>query len=142
MIESRDRTDLARLQAFVTSLQPHTTSIEAVDRLRRLFQVLYNVAAQYVESHTGLGRDEQQSTDVDTCLAIMGFPSQPNPGQQEAGCLPSNAPEVNDQAFQRGVNPMLWMGNGTQLEEWFYNNQQMMTFLEDGFPEEGRWGNG
>jgi hypothetical protein len=35
---------------------------------------------------------------------------------------------------------MIWMGNGTQLEDWFYNNQQMMTFLEDGFPDESRWG--
>jgi hypothetical protein len=141
VIESRDRTDLARLEAFVASLQPHITSIEAVDRLRRLFQVLHSVAAQYVESHTGLGRDEQQATtEVETCLATLGFPPQHNQGQPDAGCLPSGTGEVGDQAFQRGVNPMLWMGNGTQLEEWFYNNQQMMSFIEDGFPDEGRWG--
>lgn len=143
MIETRDTTDLARLEAFVASLQPHTTVTDAVDRLRRLFQVLYSVAHQYVESQTGTGRDEQQSsTEVDTCLATLGFPSQPVMGHQVTGSLPNSTADagVHMPAFQRGVNPMLWMGNGAQLEDWFYNNQQMMAFLEDGFPETSRWG--
>ncbi|KAK4120198.1 hypothetical protein N657DRAFT_693139 [Parathielavia appendiculata] len=143
VIETRDRADLARLEGFVASLQPHTAATEAVDKLRRLFHVLYSVASQYVESLVGATGDVQQpSTEVDTCLAALGFSSsQPVPGQQEAGFLPgSGMGDFNEQASQRGVNPMIWMGNGTQLEDWFYNNQQMMTFLEDGFPEEVRWG--
>ena len=75
---------------------------------------------------------------MDTCLAALGFPSsQSIPGYQEAGYLAGSMVDANDQAFQRGVNPMIWMSNGTQLEDWFYNNQQIMTFLEDGFPDEG-----
>lgn len=125
----------------MASLQPHTTVSEAVDKLRRLFQGLYNVASQYLEFQSGLGRDDQQSSiEVDTCLAALGFPPQPVPGQHDGGYLPEGVPDASDSAFQRGVNPMIWMGNGTQLEDWFYNNQQMMNFLEDGFPEEGRWG--
>jgi hypothetical protein len=144
VIETRDRTDLARLEGFIASLQPHTASTEAVDKLRRLFQVLYSVASQYVGSQAGATSDEQQpSVEVDTCLAALGFPSQPVPGQHEAGYLPhGSVGDFSDQAFQRGVNPMIWMGNGTQLEDWFYNNQQMMTLLEDGFPDEVRWGAG
>ncbi|KAK4149344.1 hypothetical protein C8A00DRAFT_18946 [Chaetomidium leptoderma] len=137
VIETKDRTDLIRLEAFVASLQPHPTVTEAVDKFRRLFQVLYNVASQYVESQAGVGRDDQQSsTEVDTCLAAFGFPSHPIPGQQQAGYLAGAMGDASDQAFQRGVNPMIWMGNGTQLEDWFYNNQQMITLLEDGFPDE------
>ena len=141
MIETRDRTDLARLEAFVTSLQPHTTVTDAVDRLRRLFQVLHSVASQYVESQTGAGKDDQQtSTEVDACLATLGFPSQPGLGQQESGDFPNDTSDASDQAYQRGFNPMIWMGNGTQLEDWFYNNEQMMTFLDDAYPDERRWG--
>ncbi len=142
MIETRDREDLARLEAFVSSLQPHTQVADAVDRLRRLFQVLHSVASQYIESQTAAGRDDPPSnTEVDTCLATLGFPPQPGLGQEETGYLPGGTGDVGDQAYyQRGVNPMIWMGNGTQLEEWFYNNQQMMNFLEDGVPDENRWG--
>jgi hypothetical protein len=145
VIETRDRTDLTRLERFIASLQPHTASSEAVDKLRRLFQVLFSVASQYVGSQeAGATRDEQQpSTEVDITLAALGFPSQPVPGQHEAGYLAhGSVGDFNNQPFQRGVNPMIWMGNGTQLEDWFYNNQQMMSLLEDGFPDEVRWGAG
>ena len=37
---------------------------------------------------------------------------------------------------------MIWMGNGTQLEDWFYNNEQMINILEDGFPEGDGWATG
>ncbi len=140
MIETRDRTDLARLEAFVTSLQPHRSVTDAVDRLRRLFQVLYSVASQYVESHKWAGKDDQQtSTEVDACLATLGFPCQPGLGQQESGDFRNDMGDNSDHVYQRGFNPMVWMGNGTQLEDWFYNNEQMMTFLDDTFPDETRW---
>lgn len=83
--------------------------------------------------------------EVDTCLAALGFPSQLAPEQQEdLGCLPGGMGDAaaSNQAFQRGVNPMIWMGNEVELEDWFCNNQQMMAFLEDGFPDEGRWAGG
>jgi hypothetical protein len=49
--------------------------------------------------------------------------------------------DATNQEFQRGVNPMIWMGNGAQLEDWLYNNQQMTALLEDGFSDNlmGRW---
>jgi hypothetical protein len=140
VIETRDRTDLARLEEFVSSLQPHTAVSEAVDKLCRLFQTLHSVALQYVESQTGAGKDDHQPSTVDTCLAALGFPPQPGSGVQEVPYLAGSAGDGSDSAFQRGVNPMIWMGNGTELEDWFYNNQQMMNFLGDGFPEEGRYG--
>ncbi|KAK4243720.1 fungal-specific transcription factor-like protein [Corynascus novoguineensis] len=139
VIETRDKGDLARLEAFVNSLLPHPAVSEAVDKLRRLFQALYSVASQVVESQTGTGKDGQQSSTVDTCLAALGFPSQLGPSSQESEYEAGVASYASDPAFQRGVNPMIWMGNGTELEDWFYNNQQMMDILEGNFPEDTRW---
>lgn len=122
------------------SLNPDSAVPEAVDKLCRLFQVLHSVASHYVESQAAPGREDQQraNTGVDTYLAALGFPSQPTilEGDGEAGYPPSAPADmggVANQEFQRGVNPVLWMGNGAQLEDWFYNNEQMMTLLEDGF---------
>ena len=97
VIETKDRTDLSRLQAFVVSIQSRNggngSVSEAVDRLCRLFQVLYSVASHYVESHTsgssytgGSGGGEDQifqgsgiggigtMTGIDSYLAALGFP--------------------------------------------------------------------
>lgn len=139
VIETRDKRDLARLEAFVNSLLPHPAVSEAFDKLRRLFQALYSVASQVVESQTGTGKDGQQSSTVDTCLAALGFPSQVGPSSQESEYEAGVASYASDPAFQRGVNPMIWMGNGAELEDWFYNNQQMMDILEGNFPEDTRW---
>ncbi|KAL1836185.1 hypothetical protein VTJ49DRAFT_5466 [Mycothermus thermophilus] len=136
VIETQDRADLARLEAFVASLQPYPSGTDGVERLRRLFQVLYNVASQYMESQARAGQDD---LGVDTCLAALGFPSShAPPGQQDAEYA-SSMQGSSGSVFQRGVNPVIWMGNGMELEDWFYNNEQMMSLLEDGFLEEGRW---
>ncbi|KAK3301852.1 uncharacterized protein B0T15DRAFT_442060 [Chaetomium strumarium] len=141
VIETKDRTDLDRLHAFVSSLQLEKVDSsggvsDAIDKLRRLFQVLYSVATQYVDqSHT---EAHQPSMEVDTCLAALGFPS----SQGSIIGFGDFTSGTSSAAFQRGVNPMIWMGNGAQLEDWFYSNQQMMAFLEDGFPGEAGWGGG
>ncbi|KAK4220323.1 fungal-specific transcription factor domain-containing protein [Rhypophila decipiens] len=101
VIETKDRDDLSRLQAFVVSIQSSNSReggvSEAVDRLCRLFQVLYSVASHYVESYAaggggvyptgtgGVGDSDMfqgASTQgigaalagVDTYLAALGFP--------------------------------------------------------------------
>ncbi|KAK4164052.1 putative transcriptional regulatory protein [Cladorrhinum sp. PSN259] len=164
VIETRDKQDLARLQAFVASLQIEASVTEAVDRLRRLFQILYSVALRYVESQTGSGgggggggaeaggngvlQPQPGHQEVDAYLATLGFAQLQNHqgvvyDQQQLGAAihggfgtvsnriiceaPTSAEEL-----QRGINPMMWMGNGAQLEDWFYSNQQMMALLEDG----------
>lgn len=144
VIETKDQMDLARLQAFVASLQLESAVSEAADKLRRLFQVLLSVASHYVETQNPNSAGEHQrqasSIDIDTYLSTLGFPSasqvpaeQPQHNSQFSSSTVEGAtmPEADNQQFQRGVNPMLWMGNGAQLEDWFYNNQQVMTLLED-----------
>ncbi|KAK3296563.1 uncharacterized protein B0H64DRAFT_374636 [Chaetomium fimeti] len=130
------------IQTARETLRCHQECMAVVDRNAvGLFSTYMNcVASQYLESQAGAARDEQQASTVDNCLAALGFPSQPGPGFQEAAYPTGNATDASDPAFQRGVNPMIWMGNGTELEDWFYNNEQMMHILEDGFPEGGGWG--
>jgi len=111
--------------------------------------VLCNFAVHYVDAHggggggggglgeqglglgLGVGRGE-----VDAYLATLGFPAVGGQGQgQESEGVEGregNGGGVQEGMATTGVNPMLWMGNGTQLEDWFYNNEQMMEFLEDG----------
>lgn len=145
IIETRDRADLERLQAFVTSINYSESPMmsdgetDAVVRIRKLFQVLSNVASHYVDAHAaGVEKRERESgsivsnipgqtattQEIDSYLATLGFPAQ---GADYHGHHQHVHPEE-----PAGVNPMLWMGNGTQLEDWFYSNQQMMEFLEDG----------
>ncbi|KAL2272077.1 hypothetical protein VTJ83DRAFT_1448 [Remersonia thermophila] len=131
VIETQDRADLARLEAFVASLQPYPSDTDAVERLRRLFQALCTVASHYIESQTRVGHDDRASNLV----ASLGFPASFAPtGQPDAGHA-ANLQGSSGNAFQRGANPMMWVGNGMELEDWFYNNEQMMHLLDDGFLE-------
>ncbi|KAK4112867.1 hypothetical protein N656DRAFT_731328 [Canariomyces notabilis] len=119
VIETKDSMDLGRLEAFNASVQPHHATSEAVDKLRHLFQILYSVAAQYVHSVGGGGsREEQQANQVDPPLAAL-FPFHAE--QLGPGSLPDQMGGHNNQLFQRGVNPMIWMSNEAQLENWLYN---------------------
>ncbi|KAK0671251.1 putative transcriptional regulatory protein [Cercophora samala] len=141
VIETKDKDDLARLQAFVTSLQYESSVSEAVERLRRLFQVLVSVASHHIQfsstSQVGQRADigpglpsqvpqaHQAAFEVDAYLGTLGFSQQivseqwneTTAGQGREG---GEVPEV-----QRMANPMMWMGNEMQLEDWFYNNDQM-----------------
>lgn len=145
VIETKDKDDLARLQAFATSLQYESSVTEAVERLRRLFQVLVSVASHHVQSpptsqigqRTDLRPDlpkdthqaHQAAFEVDAYLGTLGFSQQIVSGQwpesttgqgQENGREGGEIPEGH-----RMANPMMWMGNEMQLEDWFYNNDQI-----------------
>ncbi|KAK4184954.1 putative transcriptional regulatory protein [Podospora australis] len=210
VIETKDREDLARLQAFVTSLQLESSVTEAVEKLRRLFQVLYSVASFYIEeagqqprmmmglsSTTGgfqaipLFSSSSSSennhdnhhvhqrasvsaaaagvgpiVDVDAYLATLGFPFQASSlsgpetaapttewqqqqhttdgtgrpadadvrdGQQTTGDTTAVSSAPQDFQQLRSTNPMMWMGNGMELQDWLYNNEQMMTLLDGNF---------
>ncbi|KAK6219968.1 fungal specific transcription factor [Colletotrichum tabaci] len=144
VMETSDATDLARLQGFVSSIQDAKEFTEASARLCRLFQVLYNVAFRYVEMRNSSQQtgQAQASQEMDRYLTALGFPS--------AGQSSEGGPDGSDQLPMGGggggggdegitstgsgvvpLNQMLWMGNASQLEDWFYSNQQMMGLVED-----------
>ena len=144
-IETLDRADLNRLRAFLTSIssREHTPESEAIIKTRRLFQVLYNVALHYVENTgraaaAGPGSEHPPEPDgIDAYLATLGFAAQGLPDLQQQQRGPTMGSYADESQATRGVNPMLWMSTGTQLEDWFYSNEQMMDleFALDGTEE-------
>ncbi|OHW96910.1 fungal specific transcription factor domain-containing protein [Colletotrichum incanum] len=145
VIETQEKTDLNRLGAFVASIQPAAAASDAAAKLYRLFQVLHNVAARYVELSGPYNGQPQASEEMDMYLKLLGVPH----GEE------SNVSEQHRQGFahdlegdfaqaacgdgtstgevQTGpmvMNPMMRMGNGAQLEEWFYRNQALMQSVQ------------
>ncbi|KAF6834065.1 fungal specific transcription factor domain-containing protein [Colletotrichum plurivorum] len=142
-METSDAADLARLQAFVTSIQAAKEFTDASARLHRLFQVLYNVAFRYVEMRKTSQQTEQAqaSQEMDKYLAALGFPgaggAERQPGEMATGeqMAGSGGGAIGEDGMNAsGPNPlnqMMWMGNASQLEDWFYSNQQMLGLVED-----------
>ncbi|KAK1990061.1 fungal-specific transcription factor domain-containing protein [Colletotrichum falcatum] len=156
VIETQDREDLARLHSFVLFLQETATMSDAAGKMSRLFQVLYSVALRFVEfrATTTQSRQTQASAEMDAYLAALGFPpkgtaeerQQQQQHHQQLSTFnqtTSHAPELltipgttgmsvdtMDEDMRPG-NPMMWMTNATQLEEFFYSNTAMMELLQD-----------
>ncbi|KAK2009270.1 fungal-specific transcription factor domain-containing protein [Colletotrichum eremochloae] len=153
VIETQDREDLARLHSFVVFLQETATMSDAAGKMSRLFQVLYSVALRFVEfrATTPQSRQTQASAEMDAYLAALGFPPkgtvedkqqqhhQLPPFNQNAGHAPDplSVPGVTDMhvdTMDDGMkpgNPMMWMTNTAQLEDFFYSNPAMMDLLQD-----------
>ncbi|KAH7155990.1 fungal-specific transcription factor domain-containing protein [Dactylonectria macrodidyma] len=143
VIETQDHTDLAHLNAFITSIQAASSASEPAAKMHSLFQVLHNIAARYVECHnstTHKGRSKGM-TQFDSHLATLGFPhvgiydsdwqqQQQQQQQQQWQQAGSSGIEVMHNLEPgenaNGINPLLWLGNGVQLEDWFYTNQESM----------------
>lgn len=140
VMETGDSADLARLQAFVSSIQAAKEFTEASARLFRLFQVLYNVAFRYVEMRDNARPSEpaQTTQEMDKYLTALGFPpaglgggAERQPGEVGNSGAMGSLEDGANQAGPGTLNQMMWMGNAAQLEDWFYSNQQMMGLVED-----------
>ncbi|GJC92939.1 fungal specific transcription factor [Colletotrichum higginsianum] len=138
---TQDKTDLDRLGAFVASIQPAATVSDAAGKLCRLFQVLHNVAARYVD-RSGPYDDQTQATEeMYMYLRLLGVHhgEEGNISEHQrqgfAHDLDGNVAQAacgdgtSTGEVQTGLmvmNPMMRMGSGAQLEEWFYRNQALM----------------
>ncbi|KAK1672892.1 fungal-specific transcription factor domain-containing protein [Colletotrichum godetiae] len=154
VIETQDKEDLARLHSFVVFLQETSKMSDAAAKMCRLFQVLYSVALRFVEfrASTPQSRQTQASAEMDAYLAALGFPPKGSAegGHQQQQQQPtafaqitSTAPEVVPTSGIAGVgidamdeslrpgNPMMWMTNAAQLEDFFYTNTAMMDLLQE-----------
>lgn len=151
IIETSNVADLHRLRDFIDSLQPTCRVSEGIDKLHRLFSVLYNVAMLYVEAKNRGGSHEATSQDIDMApignefdvyLNALGF--MPMDDQTAVGVgLPPGAvaPLVAsptgigaDAGFVGGAASAMAMQQqqqASQLGDWFSGNRYMMGLLEE-----------
>jgi hypothetical protein len=147
-METRDEADLARLDAFVSSIHAAATHSESAAKMYRLFHALHRIALRYTELHMHHKGQGSSASAMDAQLAALGFPNSALSGGnhttqtpttntlQDAGMDPSpnllgigNGGALTD---QNPVNQILWTGNGMELEDWLYNNQASIEMLQGG----------
>lgn len=127
VMETKDHADFARLEAFVSSIRTAQEISEPAAKMEHLFQVLYRIAARYIEIGMQYpdGGTSSAPTDMDAQLAALGFP---RAGIYQAS---STQPGMNAPLHdQPALEPMLWMGHHMQLEDWLYTNQASMELLQ------------
>lgn len=146
IIESSDRTDLARLEDFILSLHPICPLSEAIDKLYRLCHVLGTIARLYVEAKA----QDQENHDFvsvgqefDMCLSALGlapsFSTAASRGVDEGEMRWSAStpfagpgPVFGDSGgVGMGQDSLAAMNQTTQLGNWFSGNQYMMGLLEE-----------
>lgn len=148
VIETKDKSDLGRLHTFVASIKSAHTVSEPAAKMNRLFQALYGIAHRYTNICTSKPQTGQvQDAMMGTYLASMGFMNMEPPhgdqheqakgSTQHAGAISGQSSTGyrdiladNSRTGPRALNPVMWLGNGSQLEDWFYHNQAMMEILD------------
>ncbi|EEY18412.1 fungal specific transcription factor domain-containing protein [Verticillium alfalfae VaMs.102] len=152
VMETRSEDEFARLEAFVTSIGPASVLSEPAAKMLHLFQVLHNIARRYIELGGSVAQNRGQYSSIpqmNASLAALGVPhvgvvrtNSQQLGQRadqslafDSGSLPLDRDTEfgtgEAQIDQNLVNPVLWMGNGPQLEDWFYNNQASIQSLQE-----------
>lgn len=100
-----------------------------------LFLVLYNVALRYLEFQTSCQPGPaSEGAEMDHYLAALGF-SAPIPSavhQQVSQPLdPDSGYDLIGHEYEQREEPMMWMGNGAELEDWFSSNRMIMGLLHE-----------
>jgi hypothetical protein len=162
IVETFEASDLEHMRRLVETLESTSDDhgYNTCDRQRRLFKVLYEVAAKYIEvqSWTGGGRmswatAEQQYTNAlaSATPSVFGLGTASHPGgfvgdmataMPAAGdALPSHIPSSHAEAngIAAGVADDLEFReadmemdlSGAELWDWFSKNQSIMRMLED-----------
>ncbi|KAI0903885.1 fungal-specific transcription factor domain protein [Ustulina deusta] len=124
VIETSDREDLARLAAFVRSLEPACEVSSSVRKLHQLCQVLYNVAELYVEAKAAEG----VGSEFDAYLSQLGF----MPVDVDGGGMMGVETGLDGDGNVQGVGEqMRAVAQTNQLEDWFSGKNYMMGLLEE-----------
>ncbi len=122
VIETSNMDDLQRLANFVTTLQPALSMSEAIAKFHRVCQILYKVAALYVEAKAQQQQDQDMSmvgNDFDMYLSQLGFISQQPPNESMA----------TEGEFGAQDNPAA--SQTAQLGDWFSGNRHIMGLMEE-----------
>lgn len=120
VIKTSDADDLRRLSDFVNTLQGACDTSEAIAKLHRLCQVLYNVASLHAETKTRDVQDETMTpagNEFDQYLSALGFMPLDDGS--------ANAPGLGSDLPPGAINQT------SQLGDWFSGNRYMMGLLEE-----------
>ncbi|KAI1747205.1 hypothetical protein F4782DRAFT_447735 [Xylaria castorea] len=123
VIETSDAADLARLHAFVTSLETACEVSSSVRKLHQLCHVLYTVAALYVEAKAA--RPVGGGSEFDVYLSQLGF----MPVDEAAGGMTGMQTGVVGLGEHGRVEGMGMQASS--LEDWFSGKNYMMGLLEE-----------
>lgn len=120
------------------------TVSDAATKILQLFQVLYNVAIRYTESHASTPATDQAqaSLELDAYMAELGLPiplhhrqHQPLESSSALNGLGEVDPQIGNMLGgmheRRSSDRGAWLGNSAQLEEWLNSNYQMMDLIEE-----------
>ncbi|RFN44628.1 fungal specific transcription factor domain-containing protein [Fusarium flagelliforme] len=139
VIETQDEADLNRLRAFVTSIQSASSVSEPAAKIQRLFEVLCRIAVGYVKFRCSTSPADafQDCSKIDGYLDALGFSSTSGaiPGRQDPFFVQHDSSNggVDGDGRRTGpdqlngdlrvMNPMMWIANSAELEEWLGNNE-------------------
>ncbi|KAI1111624.1 hypothetical protein F5Y14DRAFT_305225 [Nemania sp. NC0429] len=125
-IETSDAEDLARLSAFVSSLEAACEISSSVRKLHQLCQVLYNVAELYVQAKTA--EPVGAGSEFDVYLSQLGFMPVDEGGSSMIGVQATGMEMAGD-----GDETLLTraIAQTNQLEDWFSGGKYMMGLLEE-----------
>lgn len=147
VMETLDRTDLERLEAFVRSIQEATAVSESAAKMYRLFQVLCDIATRYVTCFAQREGAESFAGTMNAQLATLGIPHSVSWGLHNTDSI-----HATDLVGSRSIDPPLYghsygpetagaapdgltfdqvlcQGSSMQLEDWLYDNQASMESL-------------
>ncbi|KAK5732258.1 hypothetical protein LTR17_010704 [Elasticomyces elasticus] len=134
IIETADKTDLSRLQDFVSSIQAVSVLSPPAVKLSQLAQVLHNIAYRFVELHSvttvhgpsHAQRSSNAGLEVDEYLDALGLaPARRTSMAVTAVPLPSY-PAYSDEAAGD-----FFQADPSQLNGWLDDHEQMLDLLYD-----------
>lgn len=139
-METLNQADLDCFEGFLKSIESASAVSEPAAKMHKLFNLLYNIAARYIELQS-----QASAVQTEMQLVALGLPrartftapqlqkgSFESQGDTQTEHLQeSHILATNDHEFQWAVNPIFWTGNGAELENWFYENQSPIETLQN-----------
>lgn len=132
--------DLARLEAFVRSLQPTGRSSEGLDKAYRLFNLFYVLAKSYVQCKTRPSASNplpgassfdhlagQGSDEFDRYFAALGW--MPGPTSYNTNGTAASQPLQPQQSYPDAGDGSI-PAQQLDLGDWFNSNQYFASLLE------------
>lgn len=139
VIATSDLSDLANLQAFLSTLESAAKRSEAAEKLYHLCFILHRVAALYVEakSRSNVGTPSNDDFvhwpvgELGPYLNALGFAPHDMSLGTESGFSVGGAAGTAINHEQRSLDSQKGEAQAANLEDWFSGAQHIMGLLEE-----------